>query len=176
MVDAVTLLFALLSLVALAGAVGLVVVLPRPAARAVAVRELGAYAVPVAATVATVAMLGSLYMSEVAGFIPCRLCWVQRFFMYPLALFLIVAAIRRWAWAALVALPVAVVGAAIALFHYAEQRMWIGGSTGFCDASSPCTDIWVQHFGFISIPFMSLTGFVFVGALMWLRLSASTSR
>lgn len=176
MVEAFTLLFALLSLMALAGTLGLVAVMPRSSTRATAVRELGAYTLPVAATVATVATLGSLYMSEVAGFVPCRLCWVQRFFMYPLALFLIVAAVRRWEWAAKVALPVALVGAAIALFHYAEQRMWIGGSEGFCDSASPCTDIWVQHFGFISIPFMSLTGFVFVGALMWLRLSANTSR
>ena len=169
-----TLLFAMLSLVSIAGAVGVVGAMVARSSRRTAAVELGAYTVPVAATVATVAMLGSLYMSEVAGFIPCRLCWVQRFFMYPLAVFLIVSAARRWRWVAVVGLPVSIIGALIAAYHYAEQRMWLGGSEGFCDAASPCTDVWVQHFGFVTIPFMSFTGFIFVAALLWLRTAANT--
>ena len=39
--------------------------------------------------VAITAMAGSLIMSEVVGFIPCRLCWIQRGFMYPAAFFLL---------------------------------------------------------------------------------------
>jgi disulfide bond formation protein DsbB len=46
-------------------------------------------------TVALVATLGSLYLSEVAHFEPCRLCWYQRIAMYPLALILGIAAARR---------------------------------------------------------------------------------
>ncbi len=40
-------------------------------------------------------MLGSLYMSEVAHFSPCRLCWYQRIAFYPLGLLLLMAFIRR---------------------------------------------------------------------------------
>ena len=176
--DAMTLLFALLSLLALVGAVGLFAMLARTSTRQTAVREFGPYAITVAATVATLATLGSLYMSEVAGYVPCRLCWVQRGFMYPLAIFLIVAAVGRWVWAWRIGLPTALVGAAIAFYHYAEQRMWVGGSDGFCDVSVPCSQIWVDRFGFVSIPFMSLTAFLFISALMWLRAStcAHTSR
>ena len=36
--------------------------------------------------VAGVATLGSLYFSEIADFVPCRLCWFQRILMYPIAL------------------------------------------------------------------------------------------
>jgi len=35
--------------------------------------------------VSVVATLGSLYFSEISGFIPCELCWYQRILMYPLA-------------------------------------------------------------------------------------------
>ncbi|MEC8018060.1 MAG: disulfide bond formation protein B, partial [Actinomycetota bacterium] len=41
------------------------------------------------------AMLGSLYFSEVANYIPCRFCWFQRIAMYPIALIGLVAFIRR---------------------------------------------------------------------------------
>ena len=167
-----TLLFALLSMLALAGALSLSATLATPGGRIMAIRELRAFAVPTAAVVATVAMFGSLWLSEVEGFVPCRLCWVQRGFMYPLAIFLIVAGVTRWSWAARIALPVSVVGGAVSLYHYAEQQAWIGGSGAFCSAASPCTDVWVQHFGFISIPFMALMGFSFVAALMWLQLAA----
>ena len=43
----------------------------------------GPAALTVAAAVAVVATLGSLYFSEVADFPPCRLCWFQRIGMYP---------------------------------------------------------------------------------------------
>ena len=45
--------------------------------------------------VAATATAGSLYFSEVADYVPCQLCWFQRIAMYPLAVVLLVAAIRR---------------------------------------------------------------------------------
>ena len=160
-----TLLFALLSLIALAGSLGLIVMLVIPSLRPTALREFGPYAIPTAATVATVATLGSLYMSEIENFLPCRLCWVQRGFMYPLAAFLIAASIKRWAWTGTVGLVVSAIGGGVAVFHYAEQRGWVGGE-GFCDIAVPCSQIWIDHFGFMSIPFMAFTGFLFVATLM----------
>lgn len=38
------------------------------------------------AVTALLATFGSLYYSEVKGFIPCTLCWYQRIFMYPILL------------------------------------------------------------------------------------------
>src|SRR3954469_25362869 len=49
----------------------------------------------IAWAIALVATLGSLFFSEVSQFIPCRLCWFQRIGMYPLAVLLLMAAIRR---------------------------------------------------------------------------------
>jgi hypothetical protein len=36
--------------------------------------------------VSSVATAGSLFFSEIAGFVPCELCWYQRICMYPLSL------------------------------------------------------------------------------------------
>ena len=147
--------------------------LVRSAARQTVIREFGKYGLQVGATVASAATLGSLYLSEVESFVPCRLCWVQRGVMYPLAILLAAAVARRWVWAGRVGLIISPIGAFIAFYHYAEQRWWVGGSEGFCDATSPCTDIWVNHLGFISIPFMSFAGFLFVGTLMWLHVATT---
>lgn len=164
------LLFSLLSLLALAASLGLIIALVRPRYRATAVIELGPYALPVAATVATVATLGSLYMSEVEGFVPCLLCWVQRGFMYPLAAFLIVVSFRTVRWAGHLALLVAGVGGLVAAYHYGEQRGWVGGSEAFCDAVAPCTYVWVEQFGFMSIPFMASSGFLLIALLASLKM------
>ncbi len=164
------LLFSLLSLLALAASLGLVVMLARPGSRATAAVEFGPYALPVAATVATVSTLGSLYLSEVEGFVPCLLCWVQRGFMYPLAVFLIVVSLRPARWAAPAALVLAGLGSLVAAYHYGEQRGWVGGTEQFCDASAPCTFVWVEQFGFMSIPFMAFSGFLLVALLAGLKM------
>lgn len=164
------LLFSLLSLLALAASLGLIVMLVRPGSRATAAVEFGPYALPVAAAVATVSTLGSLYLSEVEGFVPCLLCWVQRGFMYPLAVLLIVISFRPARWAAPVALVLAGLGSLVAAYHYGEQRGWVGGTEQFCDASAPCTFVWVEQFGFMSIPFMAFSGFLLVALLAGLKM------
>ena len=58
-------------------------------------RALGDAGVWLAFLVAATATLGSLYFSEVADFVPCRLCWFQRIAMYPLSVILLVGALRK---------------------------------------------------------------------------------
>ena len=164
------LLLSLLSLLALAAASSLAVAMIGRGSRDAAVREMGPFALPIAATVASVATLGSLYLSEVEGFVPCRLCWIQRGFMYPLAILLIAAALRNLRWVEPAALVLAVLGAGTAAFHYGEQRGWVGGSEQFCDPVAPCTFVWIEQFGFMSIPFMAFTGFLLVGLLVGLKM------
>jgi disulfide bond formation protein DsbB len=70
-----------------------------------------------AALVATVATVGSLYFSESAGYIPCQLCWYQRIAMYPLAVILWIAAVRKDRHVIWYVLPIAATGAGIAAWH-----------------------------------------------------------
>jgi disulfide bond formation protein DsbB len=116
--------------------------------------------------VALTAMLGSLYFSEVAGFIPCVLCWYQRIAMYPLVVILGVAAWRgdpRVAW---YAGPVAAIGAALSVWHIAVQRI-PGVPSGACSLETPCNLIYVERFGFVTIPTMALFGFLAILTLLF---------
>src|SRR3989338_2312104 len=53
------------------------------------------YAYILAFLVALTATLGSLFLSEVAKFQPCILCWYQRILMYPQAILLYMAILRN---------------------------------------------------------------------------------
>src|SRR5690606_23005038 len=83
------LLTSVLALVAAAGAVLLVaarLLAPRVPSAARLGGAVIAWRAPLTLAVAGVATLGSLYFSEVADYVPCRLCWFQRVAMYPIAL------------------------------------------------------------------------------------------
>jgi disulfide bond formation protein DsbB len=114
---------------------------------------------------ALTATLGSLYLSEVAHYVPCTLCWYQRIAMYPLALMLGIAAVRGDATIARYVVPLATIGAVIATYHVALQRL-PGLPSGACSLTSPCTAIWVERFGFVTIPVMALIGFVSIIATL----------
>src|SRR3989338_4340198 len=45
--------------------------------------------------ISLIATIGSLYFSEIAKYDPCKLCWIQRIFMYPLALIFFIALIKK---------------------------------------------------------------------------------
>lgn len=159
---------AILSLVALAIAAGLVI------ARLVRGREasrLGTTGLWMAWTVATVATVGSLIYSEVIGFIPCRLCWFQRIAMYPMAVVLLVGAIRKEVIARFYALPLALVGLGISIWHYIIQ-LYPQLEGGSCDPIAPCSSRYVEVFGFISIPFMAGAGFTLIAVLLLLNVKA----
>jgi disulfide bond formation protein DsbB len=161
--------FAFLSFAALATAVAIpvaVLVARRHPTGAVAqaLDDLRPVALWLAFAVAAVATMGSLYYSEIADYTPCLLCWYQRAAMYPLAVILGVGAFMRAQKVKFVAIPVAAVGAAISIYHY-QLEMFPEQSTGVCSAEVPCTVRWFEVFGFVSLAFMALTGFLAIIAL-----------
>lgn len=122
-------------------------------------------ALPLAWIIATVATLGSLFLSEVAHFVPCSLCWYQRIAMYPLAIILGIAAFRADAVVWRYALPIALIGLAISSYHY--QLEWFPDQSHIaCSADASCTTRWIFRFGFISIPFMAGSAFTAIAMLL----------
>jgi len=115
--------------------------------------------------VAAGATAGSLYYSEVAGFVPCELCWWQRIAMYPLVLILGVAAVRSDRRVAWYGLPLSVVGLAIALYHVLIQFQPTL-DVGMCGGGVPCTARYLSVFGFVSIPVMASGGFLLITGLL----------
>jgi disulfide bond formation protein DsbB len=167
-VEAFQLFFSLLALVALAGSVAVVAVRAlrgRSATAAQIADAIDDAALWIAFLVAATSTAGSLYFSEVANFVPCQLCWFQRIAMYPLALILLVAALRgdrsvRW-----YAGPLAAGGAVISTYHYLiEWRPSLEG--GVCGLGPSCADIWFRELGFVTLAFMALCGFLAILVLV----------
>ena len=130
--------------------------------------ELAAGGLGLAWLVAAVSMSGSLWFSEVAGFLPCRLCWAQRACMYPLVVVLAVAMVRRSAISARarqLAIALAGVGAVVATYHVVVER-FPSLETSACDPTVPCALVWFERLGFVTLPFMALSGFVLILTLL----------
>jgi disulfide bond formation protein DsbB len=135
-------------------------------------RAMGPLSLWLAFVVALTAMSGSLYFSEAARFTPCVLCWYQRIAMYPLVLILGIAAWRGDVGVARYAIPVASIGALISVWHIAVERI-PGMPSGACSLDVPCSLIYVQVVGFVTIPTMALAGFLLIITLLLLARSSS---
>lgn len=159
-------LFAVLAWVGTVIGVATVVALVVPGLRLRLLEAVGAQVLPVGWLVAAVATAGSLTLSEVAHFNPCRLCIYQRIAMYPLVVVLGVGALARTANARAVARLVAAVlalgGLTVNLWHVAvEIRPTLEGDS--CDPLNPCSLLWVDHaLGIWTIPRMATVAFVLV--------------
>jgi disulfide bond formation protein DsbB len=165
----VTLFFALLALGAAAFAAVAGLAWLRRRARPQTWRELVATVGPMGmaldAVIALVATAGSLYLSEVAHFTPCRLCWYQRIGMYPLTVVCGLAALRRDARAWPYPLALALATLPISVYHVLLER-YPSLETGVCEVANPCTIVWVRQFGVVTIPFMAACGFLAIAATM----------
>lgn len=116
--------------------------------------------------VALIATGGSLFFSEVMGLPPCVLCWYQRIAMYPLVVIVamgIVIGDRRWKY---YALPLAIVGFAISVYHNLLYYGLIPESITPCTEGISCTSRQIEWLGFITIPLMAFVSFSLVLILL----------
>ena len=74
--------------------------------------------------VAAIGTGGSLFLSEIAGFVPCDLCWFQRVCMYPLSLLLLFAAYHNDYRVTRYLLPFPLVGACVSIYHLLIVRQY----------------------------------------------------
>ena len=112
--------------------------------------------------VSLVATLGSLYFSEIRGYIPCTMCWFQRIFMYPIVIITTVAVIQKNAKIAMTTAVFSIIGGCISLYHYGVQKIdFLTESAPTCGLVS-CTGQYINWIGFITIPFLALTAFILI--------------
>lgn len=120
-------------------------------------------ALALAFIVAFVATAGSLFYSEIIGFEPCKLCWLQRIFMYPQVILLGLALWKRDRGIAIYSIALSIIGVIIAAYHYLLQ---LGFAPSLpCSAvgySVSCSQKFVLQFGYITIPMMALTAFIMI--------------
>ena len=118
--------------------------------------------------ISLIATLSALFIGEVLGQEPCNLCWYQRIAMFPLAGILGLAclyndfSIRRYA------LPVTMIGTAIALWHTLVYLGVISTAIIPCSAEGPsCTGANMTILGGIPLPMISLACFVAITILLF---------
>jgi disulfide bond formation protein DsbB len=116
--------------------------------------------------IATVAMFGSLFFSEIMLFTPCVLCWYQRIAMYALVIILLVGLIKNDSSVFSYAIPLISIGLFISLYHNLLHWGIIPESASPCVESAPCSTIYLDWLGFITIPLMSMTAFILIGSLL----------
>jgi len=122
-------------------------------------------------TQSLLAVFGSLFYSEVIGYIPCELCWYQRILMYPLIIIYGTALIKKDIHIAFPGIILSGIGIVVSVYHYSLQKMpALKDAGGFC-GEVPCTLQYVNYFGFVTIPFLALIAFlvIFIIHLMMIR-------
>ena len=119
--------------------------------------------------VAAIATGGSLFFSEIAGFVPCELCWYQRICMYPLSITTLLAAIFNERRIAPYLLPFPVIGAGVSVYHLLIENGVVKQASA-CLISAPggCATKWINEFGYMTIPTLALTAFALSFAFLLL--------
>ncbi len=126
--------------------------------------------------VALTSAIGSLIYSNVIGYDPCELCWLQRTMMYPQVIILGMVLLKKDYKMGDYSIALSIVGALIAGYQYLLQ---IGVASVIpCSAiqnSVQCSERFVLQYGYITIPMMALSAFVLIiFLLLALKLKSSS--
>ena len=123
--------------------------------------------------VATAATLATLYGSEVMRLPICHLCWYQRICLYPQVILLGMACYRQDHGITPYSIALSFCGLFFAAYQYAEQMIPGFAPLPLCGPSIPCNTIHLQWFGFITLPLLSLGGFLVLIGLCWMNQKVS---
>lgn len=86
--------------------------------------------------------------------------------MYPLSIILGIAAYQSDKSVKRYVLPLSVVGACVSLYHYLVQKVPGIAAIKPCTQGVPCSGMYINWFGFITIPFLALTAFILISIAM----------
>ncbi len=114
----------------------------------------------------SVSTAGSVFFSYVMDFAPCVLCWYQRIFLFPLVIILAVGLFPLDKNVVKYALPLAIVGWLTAFYHNLLYSEVIPASIQPCSQGVSCTEKYIDLFGFLTIPMLSLLSFTIIITLL----------
>jgi disulfide bond formation protein DsbB len=112
----------------------------------------------------------SLFYSEVIGFPPCELCWIQRIFLYPQLVLFGMELYKRERSIVDFSIVFAILGSITSLYHVYIER---GGESALpCAAPGvvsqvSCATRYVYEFSYVTIPVMALTLSLFLILILW---------
>ncbi len=134
----------------------------------------GANAVGLGLIVSTLAVLGSLFFSNVVGFVPCELCWWQRIFIYPQVIIFFMALMYERRGKPLgpvfsISGVLSVATFLISAFQY-YGATFNAGALAACNITGvSCAKTYFVDFGYVTIPIMSLTTAALLLAIVMAR-------
>jgi len=123
--------------------------------------------------VASVSTLGSLFFSEVMELPPCALCWYQRVFMFPLVFIFLAGLFPVDKNIIKYALPLALIGWGFAFYHYLLYSGFIPENLQPCSQGVSCSETYLDLFGFLTIPMLSLISFSTIIVLLLILIRRS---
>jgi disulfide bond formation protein DsbB len=108
---------------------------------------------------ATFSTLGSLFFSEIMEFPPCVLCWYQRIAMYPLVILFMVGSFQTARVTFAFSMPLVILGWIISVYHNLLHYEIVPESASPCLEGVSCSTVYINWFGFITIPMLSFISF-----------------
>lgn len=105
------------------------------------------------------ALVSSLIYSNVIGYPPCLLCWYARIAFYPQVILYAIAYVKREYSILNYSLALTLFGILVTGYHYLIENLGYSIIPCSTDGAS-CLSRYVHEYGFITIPFMGLVGFV----------------
>jgi disulfide bond formation protein DsbB len=111
--------------------------------------------------IALVALLTTLYLSDILMWPVCHLCWYQRACLYPQVVILAIAAFKNDRNIFPYTLALSIIGLIFATYQYLMQLFPITfqGIT-LCGAGPSCSTINMNWLGFVTLPLISVIGFL----------------
>jgi disulfide bond formation protein DsbB len=116
--------------------------------------------------VSLIATLGSLFFSQIMNFIPCSLCWYQRIFMYPLVFLFLINILFPDDKIFKYTFSLVFVGWSISIYHNLLMYKIIPEDLSPCVQGVPCSTIYINWLGFITIPLLSFFAYTIILILL----------
>ncbi|MBU0680801.1 MAG: disulfide bond formation protein B [Proteobacteria bacterium] len=116
--------------------------------------------------IAAISTMGSIFFSHTMQFPPCVLCWYQRIFLFPLVVVFATGLLSHDQAVVRYGLPLTLAGWLVALYHNLLYVGIIPESIQPCTQGVSCTENYIELFGFLSIPLLSLLSFTSILLLL----------
>jgi len=135
------------------------------------------YSLPIVFLFSLIAVILSLFYSEIIGLEPCKLCWWQRIFIYPQAIIYGLAIWRKKEKsAAEYGLVLAIIALLIGIYQYSLQISTLINpidplitDCAVNTLETSCASTYILAYGYITMPLMSITSSIYIITTLWIR-------
>jgi disulfide bond formation protein DsbB len=108
------------------------------------------------AIVATIAILGSMFFSNIAMYNPCLLCWYQRIAIFPISLMLWIAYVKKDTKVVKYVMALALIGLVLSGYHWGMQ-LFPPENPAPCGFDSHCVGRYIYDYGIMTIAGMAFS-------------------